>query len=205
MNVLIVDDSSVFRTVLKAALREQPNIHIAGSAQNGEVALKILRETPIDWVILDMEMPVLDGLETLIEMQKENFGARVLIFASSSVDTYPRIRQCLELGAVDFVLKPDSNSASAVADSIQKIRDDLIPLLTCPSLKGVASEKRPFQKTAIEHFQASQAKPEVVQRKNFEAIVIASSTGGPVALERLFSGLQGNATLPIFIVLYPRP
>ncbi len=199
MNVLIVDDSSVFRTAIKAALREQPNIKIAGSAQNGEVALKILRETPIDWVILDMEMPILDGLQTLIEMQKEKFEARVLIFASSSVDTYPRIRRCLELGAVDFIVKPDSDSASSVAESIQKIRDELIPLLSCENSKPSSPlERPPVQKPVAEAPRPSEG--EVGQRKSFEAIVIASSTGGPVALERLCSGLQGQVTLPIFIV-----
>lgn len=201
MNVLIVDDSSVFRTVIKAALRDQPDIKIAGSAQNGEVALKILRETPVDWVILDMEMPILDGLETMIEMRKEKFEARVLIFASSSVDTYPRIRRCLELGAVEFILKPDSESVSAVADSIQKIRDELIPLLSCKNLKAVSA----FEKHSL-NTSAAVAKTKIVAertvglQKSFEAVVVASSTGGPVALEKLCSGLQGNVALPIFIV-----
>lgn len=211
MNILIVDDSSVFRTAIKAALRDLPEVKIVGAAPNGEVALATLRSTQVDWVILDMEMPVMDGLETLMAIQKEKIDTRVIIFASPSEASYPRIRKCLELGAIEFITKPNPDSSSIVADSIAKIREDLLPLLTYEKSRSDISdfalksrqtnEKAPTDVRPMEKDSCSKLK-----NQKFNAIVIASSTGGPVALENFLSGLNGELSLPVFIVQHiPAP
>lgn len=211
MNIMIVDDSSVFRTAIKAALRDYPEIEIVGAAPNGEVALATLRETQADWVILDMEMPVMDGLETLMMIQKEKIDTRVIIFASPSEASYPRIRKCLEIGAIEFITKPNPSSSSVVADAIAKIREDLIPLLTLEkgrndlsdfARKAMHGRERPVVETRP-HEKDSCTK---LKNQKFSAVVIASSTGGPVALENFLSGINGELKLPLFIVQHiPAP
>jgi two-component system chemotaxis response regulator CheB len=211
VKVMIVDDSSVFRTAIKAALRDFPEIEIVGAAPNGEVALTTLRSMQVDWVILDMEMPVMDGLETLMMIQEEKIDTRVIIFASPSEASYPRIRKCLELGAIEFITKPCASSTSVVADAILKIREDLIPLLTLG--EGKSDLSKFALKASHGHAKPEASKAPVekdsytkLKKRRFSAIVVASSTGGPVALENFLSGLNGELSLPVFIVQHiPAP
>src|SRR5262245_6510972 len=107
IGVFIVDDSIVFRSRIKAALSTSAALDILGTAPNGKVAVERLRVLRADLVILDLEMPEMDGLETLRRLSAEGVASKVIVFASRTRQGAVNAIEALRLGATDFVAKPD--------------------------------------------------------------------------------------------------
>ncbi|HLT22407.1 MAG TPA: response regulator, partial [Bacteriovoracaceae bacterium] len=130
IRVLIVDDSIIYRSVLKEALGYFDFIEVAGVASNGKIAIEKLKVANIDLVILDLEMPELDGLSTLREMKKLNIRAKVILFSSATHKGAEVTLEGLRLGASDFVTKPHSQTEAAGPASV-------IQGLLLPKIKGI--------------------------------------------------------------------
>ena len=126
IRILIVDDSRIFRGILESAFAEIPNVVVAGSVFSGEKAIEFLKQTPVDLATLDIEMPGIDGLETLKAIRDLN-RSRPNALQTESVLISSLTRQgarctveCLQLGAIDFILKPSGGTESANKSQLVK-------------------------------------------------------------------------------------
>ncbi|MCE5204414.1 MAG: chemotaxis response regulator protein-glutamate methylesterase [Coriobacteriales bacterium] len=192
IKVLVVDDSALVRQMLTRALGVDPRIEIVGSAKNGIEAIERATETQPDVITLDIEMPELNGIEALPHLLKVT-PARVVIL--SSIDDPDTTYQALSLGAVDFIPKPREGFASSLAELsdllIKKIK---IAYRVSPAHRQTIAQAgtlAPPKKISKAEEPSSGATP---PSGPFRAVAFAASTGGPPALEAVFSGL--SASLP---------
>lgn len=191
IKLLIVDDSVLFRSQIQLALKDCPEIEIVGSASHGKIALDKLAVSDIDLITLDLEMPVLDGIETLKEIKARGLKTKVILFSSVSPSGAEKTLQALQLGAIDFVAKPQPDETHL--SPADKIRDALQPKIL--SLFGFSPQRKPSpvkMETPIDNF-----RPEVM--------VIASSTGGPNALVDFFTYMKDFVPFPILIAQHMPP
>ncbi len=205
MRVLIVDDSVIFRSQISASLTGVADIEVVGTAPSGAIALSKITQVNPDIITLDVEMPEMDGIEVLKKIREQKFPVKVIMFSSQTTRGAEKALDALRAGADDVVAKPTLNAGETASDAIKKVlvpkiqqfmngsRLDLLqtPInLNTPHYSPV--EKKDYTKVNIDTF-----KP--------EAIVIASSTGGPPALESIFDGFQTPLKIPILIVQHMPP
>lgn len=202
MRVLIVDDSVVFRSQIRAALEGVPNVEVAGTAGNGKIALARLEQGSVDLVTLDLEMPELDGLETIREIRKRGFPVKIIAFSAHTRSGSEKTFEALRAGADDFATKPQGEDVN-IGNAAEKIRGQLIAKIL--QFKSNANTK-PVPRPATV---AAPAK-ESWAKKNLDTflpavIVIGSSTGGPPALEKVLKGLVAPLRVPILISQHMPP
>jgi two-component system, chemotaxis family, protein-glutamate methylesterase/glutaminase len=213
--VLIVDDSRIFRSALEASLADEAEIEVVGSVFSGQKALEFIQATTPDVVTLDVEMPGMDGLETLRAIQRVNASrpadsAIGVIMVSAHTKRGADITiQALRDGAFDFVAKPsgpdhDQNLRQLRQQLLSKIRLFLLsrrrPGIASTSA-GPAAVPQPPAASPSRRLQWLGA----VSRRSVRALVIAASTGGPKALEQLLPGLRQTTDLPILVVQHMPP
>jgi len=109
IRVMVVDDSAIIRGLIKRILQEDPEVVVVASAHNGEIALRELKRVPVDVVVLDIEMPVMDGLQALPEMIKMDPDLKVVMASTLTAKNAEISMKALELGAADYVPKPENN------------------------------------------------------------------------------------------------
>lgn len=209
MRVLVVDDSVVFRSQIKSALEENNEIVVVGVAANGKIALEKIEQSVVDIVILDLEMPVLDGLQTLEEMQKRKLQQKVIVFAAPTGEGIDLAFRALKAGASDFIAKPVGTTGS-LEEALEGIKKELIPKVLQFKKKlekhvgsaNIASDtdlpliNKPLPKINLSNFFLK--KPKVIG--------IGSSTGGPNALEVILAPLKGKTlSAPILIAQHMPP
>lgn len=205
IRVLIADDSVIYRSQIKTALSADSRIEVVGIASNGKIAFEKIGQTKADLLILDLEMPVMDGLQTLREIQKAQYNIKVLVFSSASKRGAEVTLEALKLGACDYVTKPDAQSSESEFNGmtpetiirsliIQKIHS-LFPLKQEQNPAQVTITKSSFEKMSSSLW--SIFKPKV--------IVIGSSTGGPSMLEKIFSNITPILKCPILIAQHMPP
>lgn len=125
MKILVVDDSIVFRSAITEALQTIPSLNVFKSVVNGKLALDMLKLHPdIDLITLDMEMPVMDGLETIKEIRKINKDVVIIVFSSQTLKGAEKTIEALGAGANDFVEKGGSSGTSN--DSMEMVRGNLL-------------------------------------------------------------------------------
>lgn len=200
IQILVVDDSAVVRGLLTRALETDPGIAVAGTAMHGDAALRTLRRTEIDTVILDVEMPVMDGLTALPLILQEFPHVHVIMASALTQEGAETTVKALALGAAECIAKP---STSSTADSIEQLTRELIPLV-----KALGKAKRAFVAPAPTLAGISNtAKPKTISRPVFppSIVVIGTSTGGPNALSVVVKGLPPEFPLPILIVQHMPP
>lgn len=200
ISVMIVDDSSTYRNILRSVLTEDPEIEVVAQAVNGKLALPRIRYYKPEVLLLDNEMPEMTGLETLEAMNKEYPEIGVIMFSSHTIEGARVTIRALELGALDFVTKPGANDGSPA----QYIREKLIKLL-----KSIVYERR-ADKAGTRHateaaiVRAPEKKVREI-RGSIEATAIGISTGGPAALRELVGHMKGPLSGPVFIVQHMPP
>jgi two-component system chemotaxis response regulator CheB len=205
MRVLIVDDSVVMRSQIKSALEGVDFVEVAGTANNGKIALQRLEQISVDVVILDMEMPELNGIDTIKHIRKAKFPVRVLVFSSFTTSGSEATLDALSAGADDFIAKP-SGPGMSIENAVEKIKEQVVP-----KLKQFLSVKDRIHTSSKEVGSTTSASSTTLYvKKNIEtflpsAIVIGSSTGGPPALEKVLSNLKSPLKIPIFITQHMPP
>lgn len=185
MRVLVIDDSLLVRAFVGDMLGRIPGVEICGRAADGLSGLESIVTLKPDLVILDIEMPVMDGITLLGELKSRSIKVPVIMLSSLTQHGARATFQCLELGALDFIPKPTSQ------DSIKDIEDQLREKVT-----GLMGEDRRAGVLRAEQRQHD-AKCEI--------LVIGSSTGGPQALHRIFLGTAGAFPAPVLIVQHMPP
>lgn len=200
IRVMVVDDSAVIRGMTKRILAEFTDIEVVASAANGQQALNRLREGEIDIILLDIEMPVMDGLTALPLLLKEKPEVKI-IMASSLTQPNARVSlQALRAGAADYVPKPSTtmnlSADSFKLDLLRKIRA-LGETRTPPALGRTRTSNTSvgFAKVASKGKVATRL-PSQVKPK---ALAVGSSTGGPNALFAFFKALSPSVNIPVFV------
>lgn len=197
IKVLIVDDSAVIRTMLQKILSSDPDIEVVGTAPDPYVGRDKLVALKPDVMILDIEMPRMDGITFLTKVM-EHFPTRTIIFSSLSLERSEVALKCLEVGAIDTMPKP----AIDVTKGVTAFKDELIE-----KVKMVAKSKIPVKKKTvpISSLAAKYAKPAsgALLKTTHQILAIASSTGGTEALKVLLSGLP--ADIPGTVIVQHMP
>src|SRR5262245_45073987 len=186
--VLIVDDAALIRRIITDALSAEPTIEVAGEAEDGRTALQRISQLKPDLVTLDIELPGMNGLETLREIRKAYPRLPVIMFSAFTERGAADTLEALHNGASDYVTKPASSGGKALAK--ERICQDLIPKIRslCRVGPGPVPGPKPFSMRPLGT--ATRA----------DAIAIAVSTGGPAALTTILSKLRPDFPAPIFVV-----
>ena len=169
-----------------------PAIEVAANAPDGEAALSVLRRRAIDVVVLDVEMPIMDGLTALPLILAASKGVKVVMASTLTLRNADVTLRALQLGASDFVAKPDATPGALEAFG-RELRDKV------KALGGSARSSAPsIQPPPLRALARSAAiRPEV--------IAIGASTGGPPALLALFEAIRGRIQQPILITQHMPP
>lgn len=200
IKVLIVDDSSFMRKIIKDILESEPDIQVIDTARNGKDALeKVIRLKP-DVVTMDVEMPVMDGLTALKEIMETN-PVPVVMVSSLTKEGAEVTLKALELGAVEFIAKP-GGSISLKMDEIQDQIIEKVKIASSAKPRRNIVEKRIVQTPSVRKETPVDA-DFLKKKKNilpYPVILIGTSTGGPRALHKVMDDLSSNINAPIFIV-----
>ncbi|XZE19560.1 protein-glutamate methylesterase/protein-glutamine glutaminase [Pirellulaceae bacterium SH449] len=206
IRVLIVDDSTVIRRLLSDALSADPAIEIAGIAANGKIALSKIPMLNPDVITLDMEMPEMDGLTTLVEIRKLYPKLPVIMFSTLTQRGTEATMEALLKGANDYVTKP-ANVGSVTA-AIANVTNELVPKIkqfcnwtTPATTKSIQQDGGTNAGTRLPS--ASSHLPSKVSR--VDIVVIGVSTGGPNALSTMLPGIPAKFPVPILIVQHMPP
>jgi two-component system chemotaxis response regulator CheB len=192
VKVLIVDDSAYMRVVLKDMLSSEGGLSVVGTARDGIEAIEKAKALSPDVVLLDIQMPRMDGLATLQRLMKECPTRVIMLSAMDKVDVDLPLR-ALEMGAVEFISKP----GGPISVDIVKYRAHIAR--TVRDVSGARIEVLQKARAPLE-LDKKRLKPKEAPEKGLKAIVIAASTGGPRALEYIFSRLPRDIPAAIFVV-----
>lgn len=199
IRVVVVDDSVVVRGLLAKSVELDPALQLVGTAMHGEAALSLLKRSPADVVVLDVEMPVLDGIATLQRIQAEHPQTRVIMASALTQEGADVTCRALSLGAAGCIAKPVSSSISGSMDQLAR---ELLPLIHAVGGARRSSSHTPLSTAPPSNLAARRRSPAT---PDFQAIAIGTSTGGPQALKSLLSSLPSDFPLPIFIVQHMPP
>jgi two-component system chemotaxis response regulator CheB len=199
IQIMIVDDSLVVRKVLTNVLSSDPDLAIAGWASNGRLALAKLQTLRPDIILLDFEMPEMNGLETIPEIRKILPHTPIVMFSTLTERGAEATLDALALGASDYVAKPSNQNMAATSEAIHR---DLVPKIkalchftarvqnTVPGVSApIVAPRRPAIRFHAGPLHSAQLK----------IITIGVSTGGPDALARLLPSFPANFPLPVVI------
>jgi two-component system, chemotaxis family, protein-glutamate methylesterase/glutaminase len=200
--ILIVDDSTVIRRLLSDALSADPAMEIAGTAANGRIALQKITQLNPDIVTLDMEMPEMDGLATLVELRKTHPRLPVIMFSTRTQKGAVATLNALSMGASDYVTKP-SNVGGVVA-AMQAVREALIPKIKALCRLDRTAAKTTGQSARLGSL-AAKSRLASLRSQRFDCIAIGASTGGPNALTEIFRSLPGDLPAPVVVVQHMPP
>lgn len=206
IKVMVVDDSAVIRGLLQRIMATDSSIEVVASASNGQSAINMLRNHDIQVVVLDIEMPVMDGLAALPQLLEIDPDLKVIVASTLTQRNAEISMKALELGATDYLPKPTSpreiNADGAFhRELLSKIRSlanrpRLRPRRITAPVAGLPPARAPL--TA-----AAPVKRPIVLRKATAVtpavLAIGSSTGGPQALFALLRGLPKTLTVPVVI------
>lgn len=197
--VLLVDDAVVVRKALSQAIGQDPFLEVAATAVNGRVALAKFAALQPDIVLLDIEMPEMDGLETVRELRKIDTRVPIIMFSSLTEHGASVTLEALALGATDYVTKPSNIDGAA---TLEAITGELIPkiraLCRLPMRGGLVPETKSFAPALV-----LPALPRILSPVHVVAIGV--STGGPDALARLLPALPAHFPVPILIAQHMPP
>lgn len=202
IRALVVDDSVIIRRLVTHALGEDPQVDVVGSAANGSIALKMIPLVRPHVVTLDIEMPEMDGLETLRHIRKSYPDLIVIMFSTLSERGASITLEALTLGANDYVTKV-ANSGS-LDQSMARLRSELVPKFKQFFSLGPEKEAVQLPRAANGVRVPARAAPPKA-RTACQAVVIGVSTGGPPALATLVPMLPNNFRQPIFITQHMPP
>ncbi len=192
IRVMVVDDSAVVRGLITRILKTDPRIEVTASCSNGEMAIAQAQRKPVNVIILDIEMPVMDGLSALPKLQEVNPHARIIMASTLTQRNAAVSLKALTLGATDYIAKPTTDRLNASEDFRRDLIRKVIALgqIRRPAHSPDASPRLP-------------AKSPIALRggvmRHPRIIAIGSSTGGPQALLTLLGALPASVACPIVI------
>jgi two-component system chemotaxis response regulator CheB len=205
IRILVVDDSVVIRKLVSDTLSKEATFEVVGTAGDGRIALAKISQLHPDLVTLDIEMPVMNGLETLAEIRKTDQRIPVVMFSTLTERGAAATLEALSLGASDYATKPSNTGSPAVA--IEQIRAELIPKIKelCSAQLGTsASPSAAPTKTVMAPAAHLTVRPRKPGRR-IEIVAIGASTGGPNALAHVIPLVPKDFPVPIVVVQHMPP
>lgn len=223
--VLITDDAVVVRRLVSDVLGSVPTIDVVGTAPNGRIALQKIPQLSPDIVILDVEMPDMDGIATLVAIREAHPHLPVVMFSTLTERGASITLEALMRGANDYVTKPAN--VGSVAEAMERVRAELVPRIH--ALCGIADPDEPARPTVVSPLDARRIRRAVGGTSNrlgatedpratppqrtaplgpparVDLVVIGVSTGGPNALANLIPSLPGDLPVPVLIVQHMPP
>lgn len=214
IRVLVVDDAVLFRRVVSEALAGIPGVEVAGSASNGKLALSRLSTLAPDLMTLDIEMPEMNGIEVLEALKAAGSNTGVIVLSSQTKKGSALTVRALELGAFDFLTKPEGGTPEAnlldlrarmlsIVRAFER-RNEIRSMLSAPSLIGNTASPRlksmpQSQAPIVDH----PSRP--LRRNSAPLVLIGVSTGGPSALAEVVPALDPQLRAPVLIVQHMPP
>jgi two-component system, chemotaxis family, protein-glutamate methylesterase/glutaminase len=189
--ILVVDDSALVRKLVVDLLSSEPDFEVTGTASNGRIALARIRECRPDLITLDVEMPEMDGLQTLKILRETQPSIPVLMLSSLTERGASATLDSLLLGARDYVAKP--SGLVPWGEATRALRDELIQ-----KIRALRSRERRPSAPALP---AGRPAPARAPR----ALVVGASTGGPNALAQLLTGMPSAPPFSVLIVQHMPP
>ena len=195
-NILVVDDSALMRMVMCDILKADNRFHVEDIAKNGKEALDLLTKKKYDAVVLDVNMPVMGGLELLKQLQIQKIPAKVMMASTDTRDGAKVTMDALELGAIDFIHKSGNIKNNRTEEFQKNFRE---------TLYAVASSREPVfgRKVPLGRTQTDKKLTSMVRKHNItgnKIVAIASSTGGPKALQAVIPKLPKDLNAPVVLV-----
>lgn len=187
--IVVVDDSALFRTILRNVFTEIPQCNVVASVADGKAAVDKIAELNPDLVTLDLEMPGFTGLDVLRELKRRRIRTKVLMVSRFTIAGAQVTTDALIEGAFDFVLKPSGSNPAENKATLRAALEEKIDALR-DSAAEVADVVTP---TAPRAFSIPRA-------ERVDAVVIGCSTGGPDALARIIPDLPADLPVPVFVV-----
>ena len=197
--ILIVDDSALMRRVLCDIIESDSRFQVEDMATNGLEALELLEKKTYDAVVLDVNMPKMDGISLLRELHKRKISCRIMMASTDTREGAKVTLDALDLGALDFIHKP----SNAFDCKESRFKDKFLGLL-----EGVCLSKPATCEPAItlESIKTTRKVVELASKHAVKAssgskiVAIASSTGGPKALQSVIPKLPANLAAPVLLV-----
>ena len=217
LRVLVVDDSALYRQLVKNVLRNVPDVQVVGLACTGMEALAKIPELQPDLLTLDVHMPDMNGLELLREIKKRRLGVKAIMISSLTAQGAQVTTDALLAGAFDFIQKPNSPDAetnrklldallSEKIKAFQEGRSTKMPVRKPDSAPSKSIESRAKFAGAIPSFDTVST-ASMLNSPNLhsgcgriDAVVIGTSTGGPLALREVIPKLPSTLGVPVFVV-----
>lgn len=201
-NILIIDDSALMRRVISDIINADERFQVTEVAVNGLEGLNVLlnRGKDFDAVLLDINMPKMNGLELLAELKKRNIRAKVIIVSTIATKDAKETIYALELGAFDFVTKPESY----IEVKSNQFSNNILSCLATATQAEAAVSKEPEEAKAdtlkLVRQLAQKRKPVPVPQNASKLVALACSTGGPKALHTVIPSLPKNLNASVLIV-----
>ncbi len=207
LRAVIADDSALYRALLMRTLAKLEDVQVVAQAANGSEALDCVRKHNPDFLTLDLNMPKLDGLGALRKIREERLGCEVIMVSAETRQGAATTLEALQLGAVDFITKPDKEDAQVNALALEtELRRQLAAIrlrrnrrVHAPSAMSLA--RMPIAKLPISAPVLEVATVRLVP----QVIAIGVSTGGPAALPVLMSALPERLGVPVLLVQHMPP
>ena len=217
IKALIVDDSAIYRQILTKVLKDLPEVEVVGTAENGVEALKMIKRCSPDLVTLDMEMPEMNGLETLREISKAFPKVSTVMVSGGDKHSADQTIEALGLGAIDFIVKPSRSDFQTSKRELKNSLTDIAAIVRRKIGRGLSNG---VTINNIHKIQTAHSRTPALQRashmavtdadgpqlpKFIEVLLVGSSTGGPKALEKFIPRLPADFNIPVLIVQHMPP
>ena len=212
--ILLVDDSMLYHRIVGGIIAEFKGATVIGSAANGQIALEKMRECSPDLILLDVEMPVMNGLETLEVIKKERPEIGVIMISGAGVNSADVTVKALEMGAFGFIPKPTGIDSHANREELKRDIFELLSVFAKQRNKSLLPKEEMSSKALVgvvvkdpqePPLPAVTSKASTPQLSAIDIVVIGVSTGGPNALAETIPKLPADIGVPILLVQHMPP
>lgn len=186
--IVVVDDSALFRTLLRNLLTEIPHCEVVASVADGKTALEKIIDLQPDLVTLDVEMPDMNGIDVLRELKRRKVETKVVMISRFTTAGAQVTTDALIEGAFDFIVKPSGKNPTDNKSALRAALNEKISALR-EVTQAVAEESLPLLSSLTQ-----------TSKANYGAVVIGCSTGGPDALARIIPDLPADLPVPVLVV-----
>jgi len=203
LRILVVDDSALYCQLVRNVLRNVPNVEVVGMAKSGQEALDQLDALTPDLLTLDVRMPGIDGMDVLRELKKRRSPVKAVMLSSLTANGAQVTTDALMEGAFDFIHKPSGPDAAANRKVLLEALREKIDAFRDSRARGVvprSSATRVSKPQARPQSAAANARRNRRAAARYQAVLIGTSTGGPVALREVLSALPGDLPVPVLVV-----
>lgn len=207
LRLMVIDDSALYRQLVRNIVREIPGVEVVGIAKSGQEALTLIDELDPDLLTLDVQMPVVNGIELLRVLKTKRCRARAIMLSSLTANGAQITADALLEGAFDFIHKPSGADATVNRQTLlNELTDKIAAFRLTPVLRRGFGVAPTISTSRTPHPTVHRAPGgAVATTPPCDAVVIGTSTGGPVALSEVLPALPGDFPVPILIVQHMPP